>query len=89
MFKKDSIWIGIAQGLIIPALFYLFIGFLGRKIELDEHTQSFLFILGMGLNALIMRYDMKHGYDKTMRGILLASFVYAFLFIIYKIKVGL
>lgn len=88
MFKKDSIWIGLGIGFIIPAIFFLFTNILIKATRLDEHTQSFLYILGIGLNALIMRYDMNHGYSKTGVGILLVSFVFAFLFIYYKLRIA-
>jgi len=88
MLKKDSLWIGLVIGLIIPGIFFVLVSFLSHKYVLDEHTQSFLYILGIGFNALIMRYDMNHGYSKTGVGILLVSFVFAFLFIYYKLRIA-
>jgi hypothetical protein len=88
MFKKDSVWIGLAIGFLIPAIFFYLTNILVNNTQLNEHTQSFLYILGIGINALIMRYDMNHGYNKTGMGILLVSFVFAFLFIYYKLHVA-
>lgn len=88
MLKKDSIWVGIGIGLIIPLIFFGLVTLLARSIKIEEHTQSLLYIVGIGINALIMRYDMNHGLTKQGTGILLISFVYAFLFMYYKIKIA-
>lgn len=86
--KNDSIWIGIAIGIIVPLLFFGLILLLLKYVKLEEHTQSFLYILGIGINALIMRYAMKKGYTKIGTGIILVSFIYAVLFFYYKLRLA-
>lgn len=86
MFKKDSIWIGIAYALILPLLFFVPVFFLVKKYDLDIHTQSFLFIVGVALNLLLMRRANKERKEFILKGILLVSFLYAIVFCIFKYK---
>ncbi len=88
IYKKDYIGIGIGIGFIIPLIFFGLVTFLVRYVKIEEHFQSLLYIVGVGFNALILQYCMKKGYPKTGSGILLISFIYAFLFFYYKIRLS-
>jgi len=88
MYKKDYLITGIGIGILVPLIFYGLITLLVRYVKLEEHTQSFLYILGVGINALIMIYAMKRNYTKIGTGILLVSFAYAFLFFYYKLRLA-
>lgn len=86
MFTKDSIWIGIVYALILPLLFFVPVYFIVQRFELDQHTQSFLFIVGVALNLLLMRRANKERKEYILKGILLVSFMYAILFCFFKFK---
>jgi len=86
MFKKDSIYIGIVYALILPLLFFIPVYFLVQKFDLDMHTQSFLFIIGVALNLILMRRANKERKEFILKGILLVSFLYAILFCYFKFK---
>lgn len=86
MFRKDSIYIGILYAIILPLLFFVPVYFIVRKFEIDMHTQSFLFIVGVALNLILMRQANKERKEFILKGILLVSFLYAILFCYFKYK---
>ncbi len=86
-FKKDSIWLGLAIGLILPVI--VFFGFnainLYSSRELFDKTQiisnSTSQLIALFGNVLVFRlYMIRWGKDYTGRGILMATFIYAFVF---------
>ena len=87
MFKKDSTWIGLAAGLLLPLLLFIPLYLISQHVELEDHTQSLLFIGGVALNLIPMRIANKNRSENTVKGILLASFLYAILFCVYRYKV--
>lgn len=86
--KKDSFLLGIAIGLLLPSLvfgilYYLNITFPNSATGLPVFKITTIIILGIVPNALALRYylvNMKA--DKTGRGILFVTFVYAIAFMI-------
>ena len=86
MFKRDSIWIGIGIALVLPLLFFIPVFFLVQRFDFDKHTQSFLFIVGVALNLIPMRFANKNRKENMLKGILLVSFLYAILFCFFKYK---
>jgi len=85
---KDSIWTGIALGIVVPGVFYALVFVLMKYVTLDEHTQSFLFILGVGLNLVFMRLASRDRKEQILKGILLVSFLLAIVFFFYKLKIA-
>lgn len=89
MFKKDNWTLGIAMGLLLPAIVYVIVYFIMRQWGTIDDSLNIYFLkestmqlVGIFTNMFIFRYYMVNlKYDKTGRGILLATFVYAGVFV--------
>lgn len=79
MFKKDHILIGILTGSVLPLITFAFFELLKSQITLYL-KDSFIQLLCIGTNALIFRYFIKKEKDQLAKGVLLATFIYAFIF---------
>jgi len=80
----DSVWIGLAIGLIIPAILC------GLAWYVIHHVASLakadlLYIGGIAVNAYVMQYFFKYNKLNIGRGILAATFLCAFIFFAYKV----
>jgi len=81
MFKKDSFFLGIIVGLILPCL--MFFLFYGTGILFDEisnrtkyFTLSSQIIISIAVNVLPIRYYfVSLKFDKSGRGVLLITFI--------------
>jgi hypothetical protein len=86
--KKDSFWLGLLLGIVLPAivsgLIYLFnVTFPNSATGLPVFKKSTVFILGIVPNAILLRYYLVNlKADKTGRGILAVTFVFAIVFMI-------
>jgi hypothetical protein len=87
MFKKDSMIIGILLGILVPIIAFGL--FYGINILISQFftkgylifTMPTLFVLSIFVNVLFFRYFMmKRQQDYIGRGILLATFLYAFVY---------
>ena len=82
MFKIDNFLFGLFIGAIVPVLFiylfiYLLISFLEAEIKEDT-----IYVLSVLFNFLIFRlYMINMNMDKTGRGILLSTFLHAFIYV--------
>lgn len=80
---KKEIGKGILAGLLIPFLFlaalYVFFYVFDKKINNDVYGSGLLF--GLGMNALYLRRMFKKNKDYAARGVMLASFVYFFIWL--------
>lgn len=87
MLKKDSWLLGVALGIIVPAVLY-FIIFYGNVLLAIQFNHGLLYLqestvmlISVFFNMFTMRYYMiKKKYDKTGRGILLVTFIFAAVF---------
>ncbi len=78
--KKDSFWLGLILGIVLPGLIYLILHFI--NISIRNHvsnrpylTDAMVQIISMGANLFVMRYYLINlKADKTGRGILLVTF---------------
>ena len=79
MFRIDNFLFGLVIGSLFPTIFILGLNFLFLdylKADLKEDT---IYVLSVLINFLIFRiYMINMEMDKTGRGILLATFIYAF-----------
>jgi hypothetical protein len=93
---KDSLILGIVLGFIAPWLgMYIYFlakfshmglnGFIHFCIK-NPHVQSPIFSLGLILNMAVYYLYYHYHYDKTTKGILLATFIYAPLVVYLKLK---
>ncbi len=83
MFKKDNLWLGVALGTALPIILYLIILLIMKMIGTTPAgdyvlKQSSMVLLALFSNMITFRYYMINlKYDKTGRGILLVTFIFA------------
>jgi uncharacterized membrane protein len=82
---RNSVFIGLGLGILVPGVLLSFIWCL-------MHTYAFLakadllLIGGIAVNALLMHYFFNQNKEQIARGIISATFLWAFLFYFYKIN---
>lgn len=82
---KDTLYNGIALGTLAPAITGCPVWILIHKVKALQGAD--LLLIGcIGLNAFTMNYFFKHNKENVGRGILVVTFIWAFLFFIYKIN---
>ena len=86
--KKDSIILGIIIGLVCPAILFAILYFLSRifaPVGKDYLVQlPNIELISIFPNLFILRYYLvKLKLDKTGRGILLITFIFAILYFIF------
>lgn len=87
MLKKDSWWLGVAVGIILPAILY-FIIYYGNVLIAIQFNKGLLYLqestvmlISVFSNMFTMRYYMvKKKFEKTGKGILLVTFLFAAVF---------
>jgi RsiW-degrading membrane proteinase PrsW (M82 family) len=88
--RKDSFWMGLLLGFIIPALIFgllqLIILFLPHKlIDANVFTLQRLILISIIPNIILLRYYLlKLKYDLTGRGILAVTFIIGIIFAIIE-----
>lgn len=89
--KKDSLALGIAIGIVFPALLFVVLYLPSRAFA--PEGKDFLvqlpriLMLSIFPNLFTIRYYLKKlQFDKTGRGILLVTFVFAILYFIFYSK---
>ncbi|HEY9560528.1 MAG TPA: stationary phase survival protein SurE [Anseongella sp.] len=83
MFKRNNPYLGLALGACLPALAILLV----EVLKLETRTgmrESTIYMICIGLNALIFRQFFKKRKENTAKGVLLITFIYALIFFIYK-----
>lgn len=88
MLKKDNWVLGIIMGLLVPLIIYGIILAIVRTYGIVDEIrgiymmkQSTMQLIGIFSNLFTFRYYMVNlHFDKTGRGILLATFIYAGVF---------
>jgi uncharacterized membrane protein YoaT (DUF817 family) len=83
MFKKDSVWLGLAAGLIFPGLAYLVVEVIKKNLTFLG-KDDLLYIGCVAINMLLLKYAYKRDMEMTGKGIISATFVCAFIFFFYK-----
>lgn len=82
---KDSVFIGLGIGIMVP-------GVLGSIVWLLMHRYAFLakadllLIACIAVNAGLLHYFFKLNKENLGRGIISATFMWAFVFFFYKIN---
>lgn len=81
---KDSVWIGLGMGLLIPAILCAIVWYLINHV-IYLAKADLLYIGGIAANAYLMQYFFKYYKENIGRGILAATFLCAFVFFYYKV----
>jgi hypothetical protein len=82
---QNSVFIGLGLGILFPGVLVSIIWYL-------MHTYAFLakadllLIGGIAVNALLMHYFFNQNKEQIGRGIISATFLWAFLFFFYKMN---
>ena len=80
---KKEIFQGVIMGIIIPlsllCIIYSIFLFFDRQITSQVIESTIL--LGLGLNALYIRFLFKKDKDYSSRGVMISSFVYFFVWL--------
>jgi len=89
MFKRNSMGFGAMLASIIPAALFLLIEYVftveRNGIEVPRFDEATILVLAIAANILPFTYYMKHPeYERTGRGILLITFIYAAIYIFVK-----
>jgi hypothetical protein len=87
MFKnlQNSVFIGLGIGVLVPGVLLSIIWYLMHKFAFLAKA-DLLLIGGIAVNALLMHYFFNQNKEQIGRGIISATFLWAFLFFFYKIN---
>jgi len=86
IFKRDKFLLGLAIGIIIPAIFYLILYLVDILVLKFAGThmlarQEYLYLVSIAINLFAIKYYFVNlKYDKTGRGILLVTFLFAIVY---------
>ncbi|MES2827289.1 MAG: stationary phase survival protein SurE [Bacteroidota bacterium] len=81
----NSVWAGLAIGLILPGVLIPLAWYLMHRFAFLAKA-DLLLIAAIAVNALLMHYFFKLDKEKTARGIISATFLWAFAFFFYKVN---
>lgn len=81
---KDSVWVGLAIGLVIPFVLCAAAWYLIHHVAYLAKA-DLLYIGGIAVNAYTMQYFFNNYKENIGRGILAATFLCAFVFFYYKV----
>lgn len=81
---KNSVFIGLGVGLLIPGILLSIVWYLMHRYAFLAKAD--LLLIGcIAVNALLMHYFFKLNKENVGRGIISATFLWAFAFFFYKI----
>jgi hypothetical protein len=91
MFKKDNFVFGLLLGTVIPLIVYTLLEQLVtieiKGVSQPRFDQATNLVLSLVANILPFRQYMQKGnYEKTGKGILLMTFVYAMIYMVIKFR---
>lgn len=82
---KDKFYLGLLYGTALPLLTYIFGGMLREQLGFPK-SQSFFYIICIGINVIVFRIAIKKEFDNLARGILFTTFIFALFFFFYYFK---
>jgi hypothetical protein len=89
--KKDSIWLGLAIGIVLPGLLYCILYLISLLIETHSYfSRPFqgnkMLLISLVINLVTIRiYFVNLKMDRTGRGIILATFLIGMaFFLVFK-----
>tara|TARA_B100001250_G_C19516518_1_gene664042 strand:- start:449 stop:721 length:273 start_codon:yes stop_codon:yes gene_type:complete len=82
IFNKDSAFLGLFLGLIIPVIFYLIQATIIPVIIGHSFSNQSMQLFALILNAPILRYYLINlKYESTGKGILFVTFIYGLIWV--------
>ncbi|WP_432714052.1 stationary phase survival protein SurE [Pedobacter sp.] len=82
---KDTIWAGFGIGMLVPGVLVGITWFIMHQVSFLAKAD--LLLIGcIGINAILLKYFFKQNKENTGRGVLSATFIWAFAFFMYKIR---
>ncbi len=82
---KDSVWVGFGIGMLVPGVLIGITWFIMHQVSFLAKAD--LLLIGcVGINALLLKYFFKQNKENTGRGVLSATFIWGFAFLMYKIR---
>lgn len=87
MFKqiKDTALAGFGIGMLVPGVLIGITWFIMHQVS--YLAKADLLLIGcIGINAVFLKYFFKNNKENTGRGVLSATFFWAFAFFIYKVR---
>ncbi|MES2455448.1 MAG: stationary phase survival protein SurE [Bacteroidota bacterium] len=82
---KNSVWLGLGIGIFIPGILVTIVWYAMHKYAFLAKAD--LLLIGcIAVNALLMHYFFRQNKDNTGRGIISATFLWAFAFFFYKVN---
>lgn len=82
---KNSVWAGLGIGVLVPGLLLCLVWYLRHKFVFLAKA-DLLLIAAIAVNALLMHNFFQQDKEKLARGVISATFLWAFLFFFYKIN---
>ncbi len=92
MLKKDNWFLGIIIGILVPAIIFAVLFLITSILDIHYPKKVFLKpknipLIAIFFNMIPFRYYMVNlKYDKTGRGILMVTIIYAIIFFFIKIQ---
>ena len=93
MFQRDNLWIGLSAGLLVPFVGYAFLLMASERLDAylleSRGVQQPVFdaltlqIMALCLNLIPLHIFNKKRFARAMRGVMLATFLYAFAWIAF------
>jgi len=84
IFKKDSLLLGVVLGLIVPVVFWWLQAILFEYVNLNIEDSS-MKLFALMFNLPVFRYYMINlKYDKTGKGVLFVTFIWAVIWVFDK-----
>lgn len=81
---KDSVWLGLALGLIVPAMLSALAWLLIHRVKAFAGA-DLLYIGCIAINILVLKYLFSNEKEMAGKGVISATFICAFIFYFYKV----
>ncbi|MHA4896873.1 stationary phase survival protein SurE [Pedobacter sp. PWIIR3] len=81
----NSVWAGLGAGIVLPAFLLSIAWYLIHRFAFLAKA-DLLLIAAIAVNALLMHYFFKQDKEMAARGVISATFMWAFAFFFYKIN---
>lgn len=87
MFKnlKDTVFVGFGIGMIVPGVLIGIVWFIMHQVSFLAKAD--LLLIGcIAVNAILLKMFFRQNKDGLGRGVLSATFIWAFAFFLYKVN---